>query len=232
MPLVSENIALLVFGGVLGASAVLAWWMGSYAQYDSGSFHTFIAILAGLGVVVTFMFYYNVLQLQGQQQKLAAAQEFSRISDSMLDGVMDSMNDASVIIPNFVYSITPLTNTVCCDGTRCVEDPPPDPINVQTCTEKMTLSYRIFSLWQEFISTNKFFKGTPSSYIANFLQRANSKQLHSLWEVSKLDFVQDTQALGDLLFEYALPITQQTSQNYVDAANALTSDPRFSEIFC
>lgn len=236
--LVSENLALIIFGVILLISGIMAWWMGSYNTYDKGSFHTFIAILAGLGVFVTFMFYYNVVSLQNQQQQLAAAQELARINDSVLNSVLDEIKNASVIIPNFVLSITPLTNTICCTigvtgetgSTGCSIPVESDPINPQTCTAKMILSYRIFSLWQDVIMFDKFIDCGTVSYIANFLQKANSSQLFVQWNVGKINFDCETQKFGDLLFEYGLPITTQTSQEYNDTALKFITDPRYKTI--
>lgn len=236
MPLVSENIALIIFASILAISAIIAWWMGSYTDYDKGSFHTFVVVLAGLGVIVTFMFYYNIIQLQCQQQQLAAMQEFSRLNDTVLNSVLDSIKESSNIIPNFVLSITPLTNAVCCStgtsgSTGCTIPVDPDPVDPQTCTEKMLLSYRIFSLWQDVIVSNNFMPLDPTPYVTNFLQRANSQQLYVQWTVNKLNFAPYTQTFGDLLFQYGLPITNQTSQTYIDTAQLLIDDPQFQTIF-
>ena len=199
--------------------------MGEHENYDKGSFHTFVVVLAGLGVFVTFLFYYNILFLQSQQQSLAAIQELSRLSDSVLNSVLDEIKEASVSIPNFVLSITPLTNTICAAMA------PEDPVNPQTCTEKMVLSYRIFSLWQDVIVSDNFIHFNPNFYIANFLQRANSSQLYQEWTVNKLNFRTDTQSFGDLLFEYGLPITNQTPDEYTTVAQKLINDPRYTQIF-
>lgn len=234
MALVSANIALIIFVIILILAAIIAWRMETYAYYDAGKFHTFVAILAGLGVIVTFMFYYNVVLLQNQQQQLAAVQELARINDSVLNSVLDSIKDASTIIPNFVLSITPLTNTVCCStggtGSSCVVTVGADPVNPQTCTEKMTLSYRIFSLWQDVLDSNSYTHLDPAPYVTNFLQRANSPQLYSQWSVSRIDYGSRTQQFGDLLFEYALPITVQTPATYSEVAAKLIADPRFHSL--
>lgn len=231
MALVSANIALIIFVIILVLAAIIAWRMETYSYYDAGRFHTFVAILAGLGVFVTFMFYYNVVSLQNQQQQLAAVQELARINDSVLNSVLDSIKDASTIIPNFVLSITPLTNTVCCGtGGSCVISVGPDPVNPQTCTEKMTLSYRIFSLWQDVLDSNSYTRLNPTPYVTNFLQRANSSQLHSQWSVSRIDYSSRTQQFGDLLFEYGLPITTQTPATYSEVAAKLIADPRFQSL--
>lgn len=236
MTLVTPNIALIFFAVIIVISAAIAWWMGTYADYDKGSFHTFIAILAGLGVFVTFMFYWNVVQLQNQQQQLAALQELSRLNDSLLNSVLDSIRYSSDIIPNFVLSITPLTNVICCStgntgDSVCIITNDPDPVNPQTCTQKMLLSYRIFSLWQDITISGNFTEIDSLSYISNFLQRANSPQLYVQWTAAKLNFNNNTQLLGDLLFEYGLPITNQTPQEYTSTAQKLIADPRYKNIF-
>ena len=194
MALITENLALLLFIIILIVAAFISWYMGSYQAYDKCSFHTFFSILAGLAIFVTFMFYYNVVLLQGQQQQLAALQELARLNDSLLNSVLDNINESTNYIPNFVTSITPLTNTACCSMTgttgsiACVIEMDPDPVTPQTCGQKMVLSYRIFALWQDVIISNRFMTLDPIPYISNFLQRANSQQLYAQWLVTKLNF--------------------------------------------
>lgn len=232
MVLVSSNLALGLFGIILIISGVIAWFMGTYNDYDKGAFHTFIAILTGLGVFVTFLFYYNVVELQNQQQQLAMIQEFARINDYLLDGILNGMKEASIDVPNFVLSLTPLTNTICCSGTGyCISPTGSDPVTPQTCTTKMTLSYRIFSIWQDVILSNKYIVFDSTTYIFNFLQRANSKPLYEQWLLSKLNFTPTTQIFGDLLFEYGLPITSQTPETYQIATQKLINDPRYKSLF-
>lgn len=225
MVLVSPNLALFIFVAILIVSAVVAWRKKDYEDYDKCSFHTFVAILAGLGVFVTFMFYYNVVALQKEQQELAAVQEISKINEYMTESLCDEMARASAVIPNFVLSITPLTNTVC-ESTA-----PPDPVNPVTCTEKMVLSTKIFSLWGVIMFSNKYKDVNPVPYVCNFLQRTNSQQLYQEWLVSRINFSCKTKKFGDLLFEYGLPIKIQKPEVYVEKAKELINDPRYKEIF-
>ena len=229
MALVTENLALIVFAIILIVSAIIAWFMSSYEHYESTNFHTFISVLAGLGIIVTFMFYYNVVALQNQQQQLAAVQELARINNSVLNGVLTETQKSSTLIPNFTLSVSPLTTSLCC-GTGCVPIDP-DPINPVTCTQKAVLSYRIFSVWQDIIISNKLIQINPQAYISNFLQQANSTQLYEQWNITYIDFNTSTQTLGTLLFEYGLPITTQTPQEYQNTATKLIADPRFKAIF-
>ena len=225
MFVITTNFALILFIVILVIAGVIAWSSKTYGEYDKGSFHTFISILAGLGIFVTFMFYLSVIQLQEQQQELTTIQELGRINNGVLNSMLDEMKTASLIIPNFVLSITPLTSTICKSSA------PEDPITPQTCTEKMLLSYRIFSIWQDIIVSDNFLRIEPIAYIANFLQRANSSQLAQEWLVNKLNFSSDTQIFGDLLFEYGLPITNQVPEEYIMTAQKLISDPRYCSIF-
>lgn len=227
MKLVTPNIAILIFLVILVISGILAWTMGGYDKYDKGALHTFISILVGLGIFVTFMFYYNLVKLQNDQQEFAAVQETSRISDNILNSVLKEIKAANPIIPSFVDSITPLTSKLCCETCIITEDP----VNTETCTERMVLSYRLFSVWQDVISSSAYSNIDLPSYISNFLQRANSKQLHEQWLVNKLNFNNKTQQLGDILFTYALPITVQTPEEYINVTQKVLDDPNFKNIF-
>ena len=228
--LLTANIALIVFAAILILSAIISYRFKSFKKFEGGAFHIFIVVLTGLGVFVTFMFYYNVVELQNQQQQLAALQEVARLNNTIINSVLTEIQNSSLIIPNFVLSITPLTNTICCStgstgsSEICYIPVGDDPINAQTCSAKLSLSYRIFEMWQDVILAHTFINYNPLSYIVNFLQKANSQQLYIQWNVNKINFNNDTIIFGDLLFKYALPITNQTPEEYVSVANNLIND--------
>lgn len=234
MVLISSSLAGLILVVIVVIALGIAWYKQNYQNYDRDSFHTFIAVLTGLGVFITFLFYYNLIQLQEQQQELTALQELSSLSDTTVNGMLEAMNSSSATIPAFVMSLTPLTNTICCPGSSvegtCAYTPAEDPITPQTCTEKMTLSYRIFSLWQDVLMSNGYIDRCKLAYITNFLQRANSRPLYEEWQVNRLNFSASTQTFGDLLFEYGLPITPQTPEAYTTAAQQLMVDPRYQAL--
>lgn len=234
MILVSPTAAILFFALLIIGAAILAWWLGNYSDYDSGRFHTFIAIMAGVAVFVTFMFYYNIVALQNQQQEITIITETFRINDGVIDSILYTMQKASLVVPNFVLSLTPLTNTVCCStgttGTNCQIPVGEDPLTPEACTQKMNLSYRIFDLWRDVITSNKIIKFDTLSYVTHFLQYANSSQLYAQWSISYINFDSKTQTFGNLLFQYGLPITIQTPQEYVDVANNLIANPAFQAL--
>lgn len=227
MKLVTPNVAIIIFAVILVISGISAWALGGYDKYDKGALHTFISILVGLGIFITFMFYYNLVKLQNDQQEFAAVQETSRINDNILNSVLKEIKAANLVIPKFVDSITPLTSKSCCE-TCIIGD---DPLNTETCTERMVLSYRLFSVWQDVISSSGYSNIDLPSYIANFLQRANSEQLHEQWLVNRLNFNDKTQQLGDILFTYGLQITDQTPEEYINTAQKVLNDPSFKNIF-
>lgn len=221
--MITPLFALGVFVIILIISAIVAWQMRDYKNYDTGSFHTFISILMGLGVFVTFMFYYAIVEEQQEQRNLASLQQLSTINAGLINSVLKEINNAAPFLPNFVASINPLTMS---------SSSIPDPDTPEGNSYKTTLSYRIFAVWQDNVTTRQFLGSYDSiAYLCNFLQRANSKQLFEIWTQIKIDFSESTQSFGDLLFEYALPITVQQPRVYEETANQLSQDPRYKEIF-
>jgi hypothetical protein len=104
------------------------------------------------------------------------------------------------------------------------------PLTAQEFVTQLSLSYRIFSLWQDVVMTSDFTAHTSATYMTNFLQRANSRPLAAIWRDHKINFSTKTQELGDLLFAYGLPITIQTPEEYTRVSALLTKDPRYLKI--
>ncbi len=220
---VKPKWALALFIAIIIISIIIACYMKTYERFNQSGFHIFTTVLVALGIFVTFLFYYGVVELQQQQQQLAFVQETARISNNVLENIMDEIKNSAPIIPNFTNSINPLTT---CQDIIV----PPDPINTVTCTNKSILSYKIFNVWQDVILSNAFVYIDPEAYITNFLQRAHSEQLYEQWKIGKINFNSRTQSFGELLFEYGMPIVQQTPDAYVAAAQHLIADPRFLAI--
>jgi hypothetical protein len=216
---VTPIIALIVFVIVLLIAFVASLFLGN--SFQTSRLHVFLACLSGLSIVITFLFYYSVVELQQQQQKLTLIQETSRISDSVLDSLMNEIKESVTIIPNFVASITPLN--------PC-NDPPEDPNTQEACTQKLVLSYKVFSIWQDVLLSSLFVDLEPVSYITSFLQRAHSPQLLEQWTANKINFNSRTQQFGDLLFEYGIKIEPQTPESYVTAAEKFIEDQRYIDI--
>lgn len=222
--IISEKGALYIFFSIVVVAILAACYFKTFDSFEDHQFHTFIAVLSGLGIIILFLLYYNIIALQNEQQETNRFNVLEDINITILDDILNAMNEASVTAPAFVLSINPLT-------TNNITINVPDPDNTVKSITKTTLSYRIFSLWQDYVLLRNTLDIDSSTYLNNFLQRANSSELYELWIVSKLNFNTDTEKLGDLLFEYALPITVQIPQNYIDASDKLLADPRYQQIF-
>ncbi|MFK5970422.1 MAG: hypothetical protein QM487_09920 [Candidatus Marithrix sp.] len=215
-------VALIVFALIIVFSVVIAFYMQSYQNFDKSRIRVFTATLAGLGIIVTMLFYYSIVSVQQQQQQLTTIQETARIFNDVNNTILNEIKESSEFIPNFTNSILPL---IICDVI-----PEPDHDTSINCTRKYILSYKIFTVWQDVGLSEFFIQVEPEAYISGFLQQANSAQLFEQWKVINLNFNNKTKRLGALLFEYALPIEEQTKEEYIKTANKLIKDPRFSEI--
>lgn len=224
--MINQDTALIVFIIIIIISFVIALSFGNYASFESTWIHTFIFVLLGLGVIITFLFYYAVVTLSLQEQELDNIQEISRVNDTLLNNVFTEIKASSTLIPNFIYSITPLTSPNISNILSVDEITTP-----LVYAAKMTLSSKIFSLWEGVVTSHKILQSEHFSYITEFLQRANSKQLHELWIATKLNYNLGTQIYGDLLFEYGLQITEQKPESYIMSAKLLCADTRYIKLF-
>ena len=215
--IVTPATAVLVFMGVLIVSLLISGFC-TPNKFDHTRTKIFITCLAGFGVIITFLFYYSVVTLQQAQQRQSIIAMTSNINKLLLKGVIDQISGDEV--PHFTSSLYPLLNI------KVEQDD--DTVEHQLLIFK--LSYKIFSLWQELIIALPFVDIEPLSFLSNFLQRANSELLYKQWQLSKLDFNQETQDFGDLLFRYALDIKTQTVESYICEAKKILKDPIYIKI--
>jgi len=220
MGLATPTTAILLLGVIILATLLITH-KTSADTYDKSKAFVFVTVLAGLGIIITFFFYYGVLELNQRQQRLIMVQETARISDMLVEELMSEIVTAGKVVPNFAASVTPLQQRFAFTS---------DPSTQDAVLTKLFLSYKIFSIWQDVLMADEFTGHEPLAYISNFLQRANSSQLYDQWTRVKIDFNEPTQEFGDLLFEYALPIKDQRPEVYVETARRLLADPRLSRI--
>lgn len=218
---VTPNVALLVFVGVLIIALLISGFTNPN-HYDGTRTKIFISCLAGLGIFVTFLFYYSIVTLQQSQQRYDIIALTNTLSTSLMKGIVDQINVNSQKIPNFILSLFPLI-----DCPRPLVD---DEHTVDNCLLKFKISYKIFYLWQDLILSLPFIDIDPLSYLSNFLQKANSKELYKQWLLCKFDFNQKTQHFGDLLFKYSLSVNCQTADTYLTLANNVLKDPVYKAL--
>jgi hypothetical protein len=108
--------------------------------------------------------------------------------------------------------------------TKCGSIDTPDPDTPENTILKFKIAYKIFSLWQELLLSQKLIDMEQNAYLCIFLQKAHSKELQEIWQTTRLDFNCNTQTFGDLLFKYASNIKQQTPEHYIRAAKKLQCD--------
>lgn len=221
MVLISESYALYIMVGIVIASGVVAWYMGTFPKYDRGSFHVFISVLTGLGIFVTFLFYYNLVQLQNSDQITTAIDNVANLDSAIRDNVVQYMEKYSTVIPVYISTIDPLSHAPKMEGA--------DPVTTATCAARYSLSYRIFTVWQQYISNSKSISDN-SGYICNFLQRARSRFLRQDWEKNKIEFGRRTREMGDYLFEKAATVEEETTEAFSRTADEISRDPSFMRI--
>lgn len=221
---IDQNTALVVFVIIIIVALLIALSFGDYNCYDISWFHSFILILIGLGIFVTFLFYYALVSSDLQTTELQIFREISRLNNGITNALLDEIEKVSQVIPNFILSITPLSPAPLLQLDK-------DPVNINTHIAKMTLSTRIFMIWEYVLISKQLTRNDELSYISEFLQRANSTQLHDIWLTNKINYNQNTQVYGDLLFEYSSNIKEQQPDLYVEAAKQMCCDIRYKSCF-
>lgn len=216
--IVTPAVALLVFVAILIVALLISGFCNP-SRFDNTRTKIFISCLAGLGVFITFLFYYSIVTLQQSQQRLNIIEMTNSINTS-LKNIIDQIHEASTKIPSFTLSLFPLIK-----HDECEEDE-----TIENKLLKTKIAYNIFSLWQEIIIAVPFVDIDSLSILSNFLQRAHSKQLHNLWCDMKFDFNLDTQRFGDLLFKHALMITDKCTKSFSKAAHKIHHDPLYLDI--
>jgi hypothetical protein len=220
MDLVTPRTTVIILVVVVIAAIILTFLVKP-KKYDESRVDVFMSVLAGLGIIVTFFFYFGTVELNERQQRHAVVQETARINDVIIEELMSELAIGSEIVPNFVASVTPVRSSYYV---------PPDPVTPRALARKTFLSEKIFSVWQDILISDEFTKNEPFSYITRFLQQANSIQLYEEWLESRIGFNQRTQRFGNLLFEYALPIRDQRPEVYTKLAKRVLEDPSYLEI--
>lgn len=187
--------------------------------YQSSGMYVFMTVLSGLAVLITFFFYYSVVELNQRQQELSVVHEAEKLNDTAIVGLMTVISHYLDYIPGFIGSIYPLSDI--------------SGIDKEGNTSKLgilQISNRMFSIWQDTVLIDNFIAIENRAYITHYLQWANSGRLYKQWKIAKINYNKTTQIFGDMLFEYALPITNQTPEMYNATAVRFLNDPRASVI--
>ena len=212
--IITPVLAILVFI-IIFIIALVATWLIDPEKYNVSRWYVFIGSLAGMSIVITFLFYYSVIELQQQQQELIAIQETRNVNASIIDSSVNEIQKSSPIIPYFTMTLFPLTID------RCEISKKEPEVSNQQLIQKTSLSYKLFNSWETMILSKNYISSKRLSYIIYFLQWASSQELKKMWNNMYLNFTENTQKFGFLLFKYAATVKHATPMCYANTAKKL-----------
>lgn len=228
MVLVTTRVALLFFLAVIVLSALVAWSYGNHANYERSALNSFTSIVSVFSLLVTYMFYYSIVEIAQQQQKLLVIHETSRLDADIYHCLLEDINKYSTDIPGFVWTLHPMHQES--------QAPPSDPEGVKTAAARVALSHKIFITWQEAMSYKQFTDFDTSAYLTSFLQLASSLPLEEEWQKTRMNYNPKTRRFADLLFAYAPErredkrIVHHEAGWYCKQAQALQDDDDYERI--
>ncbi len=183
---VTPLLAIIVFVAIFLFCIVMCF-VHDTNTFEESKLKLFIALLSGLGVIITFFFYYSIVELQQTQQKLTVIQETSRITSTVYYNLSKEIRKYEPKIPVFCTCLFYNTES-------SVDENP---------VYKRLLSATIFASWSEVLKSEDFIDVSQRSYIALFLQFSSSKLLEEEWMKVRLNYDDDLLQFGDKLFLYA-----------------------------
>jgi len=200
-------------------------------SYDTSRARNFIGVLSGLGIFMTFIFYYNLIQLQHESVRASSVQELNEVKDKLLNNLYGQMAKSVKTIPDFVFSLNPLSRELCDENYCNKGESTKSEKSKQACIEKMILSEKIFYIWQDVVTGGDYVKKNRRFFIMQFLQNAYSSELEIQWNIMDKSFSPKTRELGNLLFEYAKKVKEPTKDNFSKTLDDMIDDKRYTEVF-
>ena len=187
---ITPTSALIIFVALI-IIAVTSSLLINPCSYDKTRWRLFILSLSGMSIIITFMFYYSLVEIQQEQEQQLLSQS-NRLVESNIKDLINSFPKYYKTIPLFIKSLLPLQYGV---------------INVK-CDHKLSeivLSSNIFDIWQQTVASQEWItRDRLRGLTVQYLQWCTSSQLESQWYISgRLNHCNDTMLFGDLLFKYA-----------------------------
>ena len=231
MLLVTPTVLIVVFVVVAIIAAAACYQYKTHEDYQKSKIHIFVSVLGATAIILTAVLYFNLIQLHNRQSQTEAHKEMVDINQSILETLYSELKKASVKIPNFVVSLTPLGTMACDVAKETSGDTVSDGDTPVMCTWKRSISSRIFFIWQDVILGGKSVIGNMRSYIVCFLQMAVSLQLEEQWKTLRVNYSDLTSEFGDMLFEKAKTIQDRIDpMAYNEKAIEMINDPAYLAI--
>lgn len=215
MVFVTNEVVLIVFAIVITV-AVAAAFMISPGTYDQSRWKVFIITVAGLGILLTVMFYYAVINIQYTQNELLFIKENVQMMTTVNE-VVDKISKGMDKDSSLASELTPLE----CEGKGKSKEKSENGY-------QYSLSQSIFSTWQLTTLERRYVSLQEEAYMYLFLQWASSRKLRKQWSTLKLAYTERTRMLGDLLFSHAPKV--HTVAEFEKAVASLITLPRYKSI--
>lgn len=221
MALIDGTVVLLVFA-VIMTIAVVSALIITPGEYDETRWKVFITTVAALGIGLAFFVNYSNVEYMVKQQELLSIKE--------QDGIVDEVNEVLAlceegvdVAPRFISELMPL-DVVCRKVRR-------DNKSLKTVVYKNRLSKKIFYLWQLVVNENKFVKDEDGAFMALFIQWATSRTLRNSWKTSQISLCSQGKIFGDLLFEYAGKVENNTSEDFKNTTKQMMNSDCYKKLF-
>ena len=203
MGFITPAVVVLLFLIIIFVTLILTATV-SEGGFGKSYLRTFTSVLIALGIFITFAFYFSVIELQQEQQRLSIVNQTARLNEHVT-GLYEAIKENYTYIPHFASSLIPLSGPTLTSA---------DPLTPETQLRIYTLAQRVFTIWEEVELATGFLDFDPAAYIARFLQCATSVQLQTQWLMQRLHFSSSVQRFGDTLFEHAAQIQQHDVDAY------------------
>lgn len=222
MTILTTTTGIWVLAGIALLASVAAIYFSSFESFDVSRSHTFLTVFSGLGILITFLFYYNLVELQQEQIEITSIQQEGSLNTSIRVSLSESLIKASDLLPAFIGSINPLIKGYSGE----------DSTTPKALTYRTTISQKIFTIWRDYLTLDAYIAYDTVSYICGFLQWASSEQLFEQWLIDRIDYPCNAIRFGDLLFEYGLSEYERTPEGYTKLAKEFISNSKYTDIKC
>lgn len=216
--MLGQNTAAIAIIVIIFIAIAVSFFTKSPKSYDKSRMKIFVTILAGLGIFITFFFYYNVVELQYDQQKMMIYDRLESIDNTLVDKFLDvsKQNSSS----DFVRSLFPIQFPGLESGDDSDE------------FLKLYVSNIVFQSWKDFLNYYPYVvkKSNERGFLIEFLQRAQSQNLEVIWYDLKISHSEHVREFGDIIFRFSKEILTATGDEFERVAGKFLEDPEYRDL--
>lgn len=222
MTTVNTSVVIAVFLLILVISMVTAIII-SPENFERSRWRIFLVTAASLGIIITFMWYFFLVEQNVENKKITTCNERRHIESLVIDASVKSIQTNSELAPQFCSSLFPLQESY------VYEEHEPKCSRYKKSVIVSTLSYQLFDTWDHYVYSTF----QPKGDIAYFLQWATSKELQHQWTKQYINFDKNTQKFANILFNSANEIDNISDPvEYEKASREVYSKCRKMKLLC